>query len=303
MRRIRIAQTKKKMLTAVLVSGLVVAVGFGSAFALGISKLKKGYEQQIDIYEQEIGSNQVTTYVAIQDIPSGTELSEEWLELRTVYFSGGNGEMLITEEDFGKIVEADIPMGEPIYASMIGDSETELLREREYACISLSTNLKQFDFVDIHIMYPNGEDYIVASKICLQKLYLSDNVCFVWLDAGQLSTLSSAIVDTYLHEGSLLYTARYIEDSHEASKVTYIPTKNCITAMANDANIVDKATLSLNASLRDALDARIAEVEANNSVDLKETISGRDVSEIENEEYYDDMETGDTVSEEVYYGE
>lgn len=155
-------------------------------------------------------------------------------------------------------------------------------------------------------MYPNGENYIVLSKVCLQNLEKFSNDCYLWLAEDQIMTVSSAIVDTYLHEGAILYTTRYIEDGQDETTPNYIPTKHCITAMANDENIVEKAKAKLNASAREALETRLKEQVEKKNVNLKEILPGSSASD----DSADDSSggTGEDVieeesEEEVEYGD
>lgn len=271
----RIAKSRKKTWKAVLISIAVVTVAFGVAYAVSIGHLKSSYNYKLAKLSGDMEKNRVTAYVATQDIPAGTELSEDDLQVQSVYHQGGTSEELITDEDIGKIAVADITAGKPIYKSMIGSKLADGMREAEYACLQLSTNLKEHDFVDVRIWYPNGENYIVLSKVSLKKLKKSKNDCFLWLDEKQIMMMSSAIVDAYMHTGSILYTTKYIEDGQKEVSTNYVPTKACITAMANDTNIVSDATDSLSASVREALDSRLNEKdESKQSVDLTQIIPG-----------------------------
>ena len=276
---IRIAKSKKKMVGAVLISVIVVSAGFGVAFAVNTGKIKSMYNEQVDTLKSEMEKNQVVTYVALCDVAAGSELKKSNVELQTVYLEGGDSSSLITEKDLGKIVNCDIKGGQPVYQSMMGSALAFSLRETELACLTLSSNLKKEDLIDVRIMYPNGENYIVLSKVCLQNLEKSSNDCYLWLAEDQIMTVSSAIVDTYLHEGAILYTTRYIEDGQDETTPNYIPTKHCITAMANDENIVEKAKAKLNASAREALETRLKEQAEKKNVNLKEILPGSSASD------------------------
>lgn len=271
----RIAKSKKKTVKAVIISSVVVTIAFGVAYAVSIGHLKSSYNYKLAKLSTAMEKNRIMAYIATQDIPAGTELSEANLQVQTVYHQGGTSDELITEQDIGKVVVADITAGKPIYKSMIGSKLADGMREAEYACMQLNTNLKEHDFVDVRIWYPNGENYIVLSKVSLKKLKRSKNDCFLWLDEKQIMMMSSAIVDAYMHTGSILYTTKYIEDGQKEVSPNYVPTKHCITAMANDVNIVSEAEDSLSASVREALDARLNEKgESKQNVDLKDIIPG-----------------------------
>lgn len=295
----RISKSKKKIIGTVVISVLVVSVAFTLAFVLSMSQMKSNYNEKIEVLNNEMTNNQVQTYVAVENIAAGNELSEDKLQLKTVFYPGGNADDLITEEDIGKLAVADISANKPIYKSMVGEQLEFGLRESEFACLSLSTNLKKNDFIDVRIMYPNGENYIVLSKVCIRKLSLANNDCFLWLNEEQIMSISSAIVDTYMHDGSILYTTKYIEDGQQETKVNYVPTKDCITAIANDENIVEKATDKLNASIREALDSRLSTAkDGNGNIDLKQILPGEVTEDTE-----DVTEESDTEDDTEYYSD
>ena len=293
----RISKSKKKIVGAVACSVLVMSVGFGITFFVSRNQMQQEHEEQMMLLQNEIFSNQVTTYVAKEPIAAGQALTEQNTIMQDIFYQGGNSEPLITEDDFGKIVVADIPQGEAIYKTMVGTQLQDTLRETEYACFALSSNLKKYDFVDLRIMFPNGENYIVLSKVSLMKINHQTNNCILWLTEDQIMQISSAIVDAYMYQGTILYTTKYIEDSQKKTNANYVPTADCITAMANDENIVDKAKLSLNASVREALDTRLANKDIPTSgVDLTKLLPG-------NEEWSEDSENGENEDDVNKYSE
>jgi hypothetical protein len=82
-----------------------------------------------------------------------------------------------------------------------------------------------------------------------------------WLTEDEIMDMSSAIVDTYLHSGTILYTTKYIQDSQEELERSYQPSGDCMIAIANDPNIIDEAmdavTERMSATLRSSLETRL----------------------------------------------
>lgn len=256
----RLSRTKKKRLFAVIVCVLVVACAFVGAVFLCSNQLKSKYDLKLEEMATTISNNQRNVYRALVDIPAGTEINSENTEWVTV-FSDMDDFVYMGEDGIGKIATADIFAGQNICANMVGDDLAFSLRECEYALLTLSNNLSTHDFVDIRIMYPNGENYVVLSKKCIQSIDLENNAAMFWLCEDEIMDMSSAIVDTYLHEGSILYTTKYIQDAQDELERSYQPSADCMVAIANDPNIIGEAkdalTERMSATLRSSLENRL----------------------------------------------
>lgn len=286
----RISRTKRKKLMTIGLTILVIGLAFGIAFFVSIRQIKSDYNVKLATYENTINQNQRTIYRALEDIPAGTAISDKNTEIVTV-FSDQNTSVYMTEEDFGKIAVADIAAGQNICANMIGNELQFSLRECEYALLTLNNNLQQYDLIDVRIMYPNGENYVVLTKKCIQTLDLANNNILLWLEEDEIQDMSSAIVDIFLHDGAILYTTKYIEDGQEPLKRNYQPSNDVMIAIANDPNIVDEAlaelTARMNANLRAEVDRRLSIFEDDNNIspgqvqgsDLSESIKIGDISE------------------------
>lgn len=272
----RISRAKKKKITNIVICILVVGLAFGAAFFFSLRAIQSRYEKENQTLKNQYDSVQHMVYVATSDIPAGSALTEQNIA-QTAISTSMDTSLYITEDDIGKIAVVDIATGQAINSNMIGSDILSSLRECQYAMITLNGNLKVNDFVDIRIMYPNGENSSVLSKKCVKGLNLESNDIYMWLDESDIMNMSSAIVDVYLHEGTILYTTKYIEDGQSALETNYQPNTDVMTAIANDPNIVDEATQKLNANMREALEARLAILEkddqSNKSVDLSNAIA------------------------------
>lgn len=277
----RISRAKKKKITNILICILVVGLAFGAAFFFSLRAIRSRYESENQSLKDQYNAVQHMVYVATSDIPAGSAISEDNVSQTSISTSMDTG-IYITEDDIGKIAVVDIQSGQAICSNMIGADLLSTLRECQYAMLTLNGNLRQDDFVDVRIMYPNGENYSVLSKKCIKGINLETNDIYMWLDEEDIMNMSAAIVDVYLHEGTILYTTKYIEDGQPSIETTYQPNEDVMTAMANDPNLVDEATQKLNATMREALEARLAALEKDDqttkSVDLSNAISSGDTS-------------------------
>ena len=83
----------------------------------------------------------------------------------------------------------------------------EDVRIQEINEVLLPTDIAVNDFIDIRIMYPSGVEYIVLAQKQVNKI----SGTTIWMDMSEEETLilNSAIVDSYLTDGTKLYAVNY----------------------------------------------------------------------------------------------
>ena len=124
---------------------------------------------------------------------------------------------------------------------------TDDTREQEYNMVVLPVDLMTDDYVDIRLMTPSGQDFIVVSKakVTIPKnsdgSYVTDTMK-VNLREDEILSMSSAIVEAYGLLGAKLYATKYVEPGmQEASSPTYTPNAAVTAQIDNNPNIVEKA--------------------------------------------------------------
>jgi len=234
-----------------------------------VSNLKNYYQSEIKVLSEQLESKKVFVYEAKDDITAGSKVTMDNLKYTQV-LSEQSQNNFITGKEIGKVALIDIKSGTGILKSMLTDDlDDGGLREAEFNTLLLSSNLKDNDHVDIRILFPNGENYIVLSKKAVKNLSLDTGNCFMWLNAEELLRISGAVVDCYLNEGSKLYTVKYIEpDIQEASLITYTPGKDVIKRIREDPNVVQKATEQLSEKVRMELEARLEQFYYNHNGEI-----------------------------------
>src|SRR5690606_33923694 len=99
--------------------------------------------------------NQRRVYVASSDIEAGDFITEDNIEVRTVYASQPE-EIYLNESGEGKVALVDIPSGTQIINSMLTKTPvSNEIREIEFNAIYISSNISDKDTVDVRISYPN----------------------------------------------------------------------------------------------------------------------------------------------------
>lgn len=238
------------------------------------------YISQKDTTTQETKSS-ITMYQAAQTINRG-ELITASVLVETKANPACEELHYSSLDCIGQVAIVDIPQGMTLMNNMYRMPDVQP-GDREVECeiIALSDNLNENDYVDVRLMMPNGEDYILLAKKAVHDLYTSedgqDQVCYLWLSEEEILYYSAAVVDAYLYQGASLYTTKYIEPTiQEASYVTYVPSLGTITMMKENPNLFELALSKLRMEDRKLLENRLTDYL---NLDIRErnwTISGKD---------------------------
>ena len=152
------------------------------------------------------------------------------------------------------IAKVDLKAKTVITSSMLARSDemtTNDLRKQEYNMIVLPMDLMTGDYVDIRLMLPNGQDYIVISKKEIEVPIVdgtSYSVDTIWMNLteDEILTMANAIVEAYMIDGSKLYATKYTDAGmQETAIATYIPSNEVINLMNSDTNIQTTAKNAL----------------------------------------------------------
>lgn len=224
------------MVITLVITGLVIVF-----LIMQLLEMKK--EQDSIVYKN--------VYVVSQDIISGgyiqgmlVKKSIDSTLLPNNAITDANIGNYVTEASTSKI---QLEIGTIITTDMInteGVPDTADIRLQEYNMIILPTTLSVGDYVDIRLRLPSGEDYIVLSK----KHIEDTNANTIWIKVGEdeILTMSNAIVEAYIMEGSLLYATTYVDGGmQEKSIPTFVAKQSVIDLMNADPNITTTAKAAL----------------------------------------------------------
>lgn len=255
----RLRKSTKQYIIVTFLSLLAVGTSFVVAYILIVKNIKIQYGVELEAKDKEIKANEKYVYIATQDIVAGTTLTEELLEYKKVVTSQEYTTFL-QKGDLMRTALVPIPKGVYIVSNMVSDQQMDdTLRECELECIKLSSRLDINDTIDLRICYPNGENYIVLSKVLIQNYIKEQNICYFWLREEETIRVSSAIVDAYLYPGAYLYATKYIQpELQTASIVTYQASLSIQELIRNNPNIIEVAQTNLSQTLRKALENRLS---------------------------------------------
>ncbi len=240
---------KVRVILVILLFVIVIVVAL-VLHVKSVQKLELQYNQINQEVSDRLAGATRTAYKALADIPRGQIVTEDLLMMDSNTLCDNAQTQLMSAEDIGKEAIVDISAGEIVTASMVTNPLAKEWQEVELFCIWLSSNLEQYDEVDVRILFPNGTDYIVLPKEKLRKLRLAQNNVFLWLTEDEILLLDSAIVDANLH-GAKIYTTKYVKpEVEEPNEITYQPTKQIIDLMNSDPNVLIEAKQNLSKSAR-----------------------------------------------------
>ena len=214
------------------------------------------------MYQTELSNNQQTVYVATDLINAGdivTDTGENAnVEKQTVY-TGLESYNYITESEMNTRAKVDIAAGVPVMYNMVTDVVVDNdTRDYEISVANLTTDQKENDVVDIRVIFPNGEDYVILSKKQITNLNLENCVFTSQLNEEEILRFASAIVDAYMTTGERIYTTRYVEENIQETSTPNYPVRETTIALINsDPNVVTKATETLNLEARLSLEQRL----------------------------------------------
>ncbi len=194
---------------------------------------------------------------------------------KAYYYSDANKTQRVNVEISTNAVVAkvDMNMNTVITSSLISRSQETTsndLRKEEYNVISLPVDLAPGEYVDIRLMLPNGQNYVVVSKKkanipVVNGQYLADTIQMN-LTEEEIMIMSSAIVENFKTKGSKLYATRYTEAGmQDAATMTYYPNSDVQSAIQNNPNIVLKAIqgiLKNREQIRKSIDSAIPKDES-----------------------------------------
>lgn len=263
------------------IMGFLVALIIG-AIAVGALLMKI---KSINEAKEALEALQKKVYVATEDLESGQEVTLDDFTMGTVQttvdstlmlsaddfeFTNENGEIVPKTDDEGNpvskklISKIAVPAGTIITKDMLEESDDQLEaseRIQEFNMILLPSQLKNGQYIDIRITYPNGQDFIVLSK----KKVLGTNATTIWLKLNELelSLMNNAIVESYRLTGAKFYALPYIEAGRQKEATpTYVASADASGLMARNPNILEEIKTEYSNSVSSLLDYRATTIES-----------------------------------------
>ncbi|OKP84635.1 hypothetical protein A3844_19290 [Paenibacillus helianthi] len=270
---------RKKILRYTIISGCLVAViTSGVWFATyrhynaKLIDERAAYEEQLkdkdEVLQRYMDQSQ-TAYVLISPKLAGEAITaEDVMEEKLPKFSSPDNLINESKAIVGKYLKIDAMPGTAVTTEMVRDEArldaSERKEETEY--IKLPLRLTKRDVVDIRIVFPNGEDYIVVGKKSLEDVDLANQYTFFNDNEEEAQLLQAALVDAYINNAEL-YMKQYVEPELQPEPVVnYVPNLDVLGVIKNDPFIIDQAKWSLAEKLRKELEKRLKAIEDENKI-------------------------------------
>lgn len=249
---------KKLIIVSCAVAVLVAAVGI-SFFLLirrnrSLVEATESYQEIVSGLQQTIDSYGTTTdvYILNQRVVAGQEVSIEHLTKISQPQNMITEAYVQSEADLkSSYYRCSLEPGTPLTYSLL-NTDTITHQDRLFDVVTHITpvGLKKGDFVDIRLVNDYGQDYIVLAKKRVSSY--GDNSLKLVLNEEEIHRLQSATVDTYLHDGTVLYCTTYIEPAFQREATPYYPvSQDVLNAMLVDPNIFQVAELEIIQSRRE----------------------------------------------------
>ncbi|MEG0872491.1 MAG: SAF domain-containing protein [Clostridia bacterium] len=204
------SQIKKKMWQGAAIGLAVGVVGIGLTVWWAISTVKT-YEKGTNKKFNSIYTKMVTTLN--KDVIQGEMIGADMLATTRVHNSTVPTDAITTlDGDYavGKVAKYNIAAKVPLTKSMVTDEIISSdVRDQEVNTVLMPSDLVEGDKVDVRIMYPNGTDYIVLAQKNVTKI--AGQTMWVQLAEDERLLLNSAMVDSFLKQGSKLYATKYAD--------------------------------------------------------------------------------------------
>lgn len=289
---------QQKRILAILIA-LIVILG-GVAGFLGY--MYKTENETAVALKEELDANTLTVYVASQYIAGGDTITADGdnpnviqQQIRT----GLDEFAYISEEELGQSALVDIPEGQPVMYNMVTTEEFDKdTRKYEIAVANLMTTSTENDIVDVRVMFPNGEDYIILSQKKMEGLNIETNVFTCNMNEEEILRMASATIDAYTISGAYIYVTKYIASEAQDEAIPNYPVKaETLELINSDPNVLTTAIETLNLSARLSLESRLSSLSQD---ELAAVVEGHNISDPAGGAYLGTDTTGASMSDDSF---
>ncbi|WP_018752838.1 SAF domain-containing protein [Paenibacillus sanguinis] len=259
----RLRQKSKQMLIAGFIGAAAVGAIF-IAYALiqengeraAKQALSQSYEEQLKDLRGVASRETAEGWVITREIIAGHPIKQEDLKRVKLPIDSIPADVLSAQEGVaGKYAKVSLQPRTLLTETLLYEEEPtpDDLRWREMSFVQLPGLLEKSDVVDIRIQFPTGQDYILLSKKKVEEL--ASGTVTLTIGEAEILTLSSAIVDAYLHKASI-YALAYVEPYLQKKPVPTYPANEAVMQLIKkDPNIVKQAEAVLSANARKGLES------------------------------------------------
>lgn len=218
-------------------------------------------------------------FVMTQDVTAGEELTADMIREQRVQSTEDLSLVQpLTQEDLiGKRLKVSLTKGAAICADVVyeGAPVTDDERRIELRGLDLPQTLRENEFVDIRIAFPNGEDYLVVGHKRVYRIIRDDEgevlAVQVRFLEEELLRYQAACVDVKTFRDTGLYAVQYTGEFQTAGQVFYPVNGDVFRLMQWDPNIVELFLVEEEQEQRSVLEAGLERFLLEESEETEET--------------------------------
>ena len=205
-------------------------------------------------------------FVMTQDVTAGEELTADMIREQRVQSTEDLSLVQpLTQEDLvGKRLKVSLTKGAAICADVVyeGAPVTDDERRIELRGLDLPQTLRENEYVDIRIAFPNGEDYLVVGHKRVYRMIRDDEGEVLALQLRlleeELLRYQAACVDAKMYEDTGLYAVQYTGEFQPAAQVYYPVNRAVFRLLQWDPNIAELFVVEEEQERRALLETELA---------------------------------------------
>ncbi len=219
-----IGPMKRKMITTGVISFVLPTILFVVIFGMYSSKQKE------EIARLNIEKEVIDRYVFSGDLPVDHIIKTNDIKMVGVKavsapqdsFEAGSIEKIVGRKLKIAAFDKTIITENMFYKEE--DNVTNDLRKKEFNMIALPSDLVEGDYIDIRIMFPTGEDFlvVVGKEVKQVGTNADSNTIFLELTEEELVKLSGAIIESYIADSVYLYAVKYVNNYQQLFKEKHV---------------------------------------------------------------------------------
>lgn len=170
-------------------------------------------------------------------------------ETDNYYIAKNNGKEYLELNSVPLVAKVTMKKNTLITTELLSKSDNIVqndVRKQEYNMVILPMDLQTGDYIDIRIMLPSGQDYIVVAKKEVEipnvNGVASEDTIWINLSEDEILHMSCAIIDAYRIKGAKIYAIEYTEAGmQEAATPTYPINESTSALLRSNPNVLEKA--------------------------------------------------------------
>lgn len=223
-------------------------------------------EESLTFYEQMHEQfSYASIFVLTRDAVAGEELTEDMFsEQRVQSTESLSGLQPLKQSDLiGKRLKISLTKGASLGTDIVyeGAPVSDDERRVELRELDLPETLRENEFVDIRIVFPDGEDYLVVGHKRVYRLIRDDDRQVLALQLRlfeeELLRYQAACVDTRTYKDTRLYAVQYTGEFQASAEAFYPVNEAVFQLLQWDPNIVELFTVEAEQERRACLESQM----------------------------------------------